>query len=218
MTRSRRMLTSLRLWNYNPDNDDVKGDNWNGENFSWFSRSRSLSASELSFEQNSEGLDKGGRILESVVRPYPAKTAGIPVHFEYEMSTGTFTYDWAVPLTGPPPADDVRPSSGSIHFPPVYGHPAITARETEIFVPSMLVKGRRMTMRGLMAEDKYVYDDDRQTLFILVDNLRRGQIYSITVSFDPPHSGFEVNSFWSDFGKWILAVFAALVALLLFSA
>ena len=51
------MLTSLRLWNYNPDNDDVKGDDWNGENFSWFSRSRSLSASELSFEQNSEGLD-----------------------------------------------------------------------------------------------------------------------------------------------------------------
>ena len=75
-----------------------------------------------------------------------------------------------------------------------------------------------MTMRGLMAEDKYVYDEDRQTLFILVDNLRPGQIYSITVSFDPPHSGFEVNSFWSDFGKWILAVFAALVALLLFSA
>lgn len=33
-----RHLVSFNLWMYNPLNDDVWGDSWNGENFSWFSR------------------------------------------------------------------------------------------------------------------------------------------------------------------------------------
>ncbi|THH17235.1 hypothetical protein EW146_g3534 [Bondarzewia mesenterica] len=215
ITGLERSLVGFTLWNYNPDNDDANGDNWNGENFSWFSRSRSLPASELSFDQNSDTLDKGGRILESLVRPYPAKTAGVPIRFEYEMTTGTFIYDWAVPLTGPPPFNDpyLESKSWRVGFPPLHSHPAITARETEIFVPSMLARGRKMIVRGLGSNDQYVYDEDRQTLFILVDKMWPARIHSVTVSFDPPCDLFVVNSFWTDFKGWILAVLIALVAI-----
>ena len=65
----------FRLWNYNPENNDKQGDDWNGENFSWFSRKEALPDS---YEQDSLSLGNGGRILDAVVRPYHAKTAGIP--------------------------------------------------------------------------------------------------------------------------------------------
>ncbi|KAJ2925710.1 hypothetical protein H1R20_g11384, partial [Candolleomyces eurysporus] len=88
MTALERSFVGFTLWNYNPDNTDLYGDDWNGENFSWFSRNRALPASLLGYEQDDATLDNGGRILSSVVRPYPAKTCGVPVRFEYEVTTG----------------------------------------------------------------------------------------------------------------------------------
>ena len=92
----------LRLWSYNPDNDDQKGDNWNGENFSWFSRRCALPASLLYYGQDSPTLDNGGRILSAIVQPYPAKTAGIPCNFQYKMTTGAFLFEWENPSQGKP--------------------------------------------------------------------------------------------------------------------
>ena len=80
-------LSASRLWNYNPDNDDHTGDDWNGENFSWFSQKRALPPTWLDHAQHSPTLDNGGRILRAVVRPYPAKTAGVPLRFDYEINT-----------------------------------------------------------------------------------------------------------------------------------
>ena len=88
------LLTSTtRLWNYNPDNDDRAGDDWSGENFSWFSQKRALPSSWLDHTQTSPTLDNGGRILRAVVRPYPAKTAGIPLRFTYEINTSEFEFE-----------------------------------------------------------------------------------------------------------------------------
>jgi hypothetical protein len=56
----------------------------------------------LSHEQIAPALDQGARILHSIVRPYPAKTAGIPLRFEYEMATGVFVYEWTSPDTSLP--------------------------------------------------------------------------------------------------------------------
>ncbi|KAF8802038.1 glycoside hydrolase [Phlegmacium glaucopus] len=39
-----RALVGFTLWNYNPYNDDQKGDDWNGENFSWSQPQTSLAA------------------------------------------------------------------------------------------------------------------------------------------------------------------------------
>ena len=168
------------MWNYNPDNGDTHGDDWNGENFSWFSNSRAVT----------QDLDKGARILDAVVRPYAAKTAGIPLHFEYEMATGAFTYSW---------------TTGG----------ATEARETEIFVPESLVRSRRLIVEGLSPEegDTYTYDVVRQTLFVLPAAQEGSRTVCVQVRFDPPVGGQAPNDLWSDFGRPVGAVGVVLLAL-----
>jgi Glycoside hydrolase family 5 C-terminal domain len=197
------------LWNYNPENDDKMGDHWNGENFSWFSRKRALPKSLLYYEQTSPSLDNGGRILPAIVRPYPAKTAGIPLRFEYEMNTGEFIYEWAEPSSdGQQPP--VAQAEATVAQPPLTGHPAITSRETEIFVPSLLTARRKLIVHGLGPDDKHLYDISRQTLFIVTGDpgdSGAGKTHRIKVSLDPPlEPMFEVHGFWDDHWPRIIAI------------
>ncbi|KAG6899896.1 hypothetical protein C0993_005582 [Termitomyces sp. T159_Od127] len=194
----------MNLWTYNPSNTDLAGDDWNGENFSWFSRRRALPRSLLYYEQHLPSLDNGARILPSIVRPYPAKTAGIPGKFDYEMNTGGFVFEWR---NAESEHRDVRhggdehPSKGRI----------LKSLETEIFLPSLLTDGRKVIVQGLDEEDAYFHDERRQTLFIVARDTKPGRIHRISVSLYPPLSPvFAVNDFWSDFGPRIV-VFAALV-------
>ncbi|KAF8953065.1 glycoside hydrolase family 5 protein [Flammula alnicola] len=210
MTALEKALVGFTLWNYNSYNDDQRGDDWNGENFSWFSRKRALPPSLLYYEQDAPSLDNGGRILPAIVRPYAAKTAGIPLRFEYEMNTGTFTYQWSNP-------DDKRPVSEakSVFDPPrALRHP-LKSRETEIFLPSQLTHSRKVIVEGLEKGDKYVYDEKRQTLFIVTEDMSPGRTHRVTVSVDPPsRPTFVVNDLWSDFGVHILSLVALVVAIL----
>lgn len=235
------------LWNYNPENDDSRGDNWNGENFSWFSNSRvgprvAPSRQTLVLAQDAKELDLGGRILDAVVRPYAAKTAGIPLKFEYEMATGTFSYSWAVPsppfstspseeatststLMQQPPSNVNDSGSSSVHMPPLTGHPPLLARETEVFVPAQLARGRRLIVEGLREGDTYIYDVGRQTLFVLpgartqlqtgdeAENAQTHVLHNVRVRFDPPVNGELPNDLWTDFGAPVAAVSVILLAL-----
>ncbi|KAG8793614.1 hypothetical protein FRC17_008418, partial [Serendipita sp. 399] len=92
-------LVGFTLWNYNPLNSDATGDQWNGENFSWFSNNRARRIGSGTRDQTDASLDEGSRILDSVVRPYPAKVAGIPLRFDYEVNRGEFTFEWAKPIS-----------------------------------------------------------------------------------------------------------------------
>lgn len=198
------------MWNYNADNNDHTGDDWNGENFSWVSRRRMLTCAWLDLHQTSPTLDNGARILRAIVRPYPAKTAGIPLKFDYEMNTGQFTYEWVVPG-----ADSEPPASASVNSPPVAKHPAITTNNTEVFLPSLLAHDREVVVQGLRAQDSFRYDESRQTLTITTGDLIPGERHRVTVSLKPPlKAAFEVNSFWDDFGHQINAVAVLLLALL----
>lgn len=210
-----------RLWNYNPDNDDHKGDDWNGENFSWVSRRRALHGVWLDLEQASPTLDNGARILRAIVRPYPAKTAGIPLNFDYEMNTGQFTYEWMTP--GSPSnknsSADTGASTISVKNPPSMGHPPLTSKKTEIFVPSMLVHGRKLVVHGLREKDRYKYEEAQQTLSIITGDLVPGEIRRITVSVEPPlKAAFEVNSFLDDFGGHIAAIVVLVLSFLVYLA
>ena len=181
-----------RLWNYNPDNTDAHGDDWNGENFSWFSRRRALPASLLDFQQSSFTLDNGGRILPSVVRPYPAKTGGIPIKFDYEVNTGEFTFEWKLTEE-------------------------CTSRETEIYIPSLIYHGRRLVVEGLASDDKYAYDESRQTLFIVHGHSSPTKARKVYVSVHPPLRGhFYINTFWGDFGELILSGLVVFIGIFLF--
>ncbi|KAG9308311.1 glycoside hydrolase family 5 protein [Chiua virens] len=185
-------LASFTLWNYNPNNTDTHGDDWNGENFSWFSGQRALPASLLDLDQTSFTLDNGGRILPSVVRPYPAKTAGIPTRFKYEMNTGEFIFEWRL-------SEEIR------------------SRETEIYIPSLIYYGRQLVVEGLAPQDNYVYDRARQTLFVVVGDESIEKTRKIRVSVQPPLRGhFSVNTFWGDFGEMIISGLVVFIGIFLF--
>ena len=77
-------------------------------------------------------------------------------------------------------------------------------RDTEIYLPDMLTRGRQVLIHGLEQDDTYKYDREQQTLIIRAAVREAGKIHKVVVTLEPPLSGvFEVNSFWGDFGLWI---------------
>ena len=60
-------LLGCTIWNYCADNTNARGDQWNGEDMSIWSRDQRVDAG---------GLDSGGRGLRAFVRPYPRAVAG----------------------------------------------------------------------------------------------------------------------------------------------
>lgn len=117
------------------------------------------------------------------------------------MNTGTFTFEWRSPES----KDNI----------------VLTARETEIFVPSLITHGRKLVVLGLGAGDKYAYDEARQTLFVVTQDASSGRTHKITFSVDPPlRPHFDVNNFWGDFREAILSglvVFVGLFAIIKYS-
>ncbi|KAG5734101.1 hypothetical protein E4T56_gene660, partial [Termitomyces sp. T112] len=216
LTALERSLVGFTLWNYNPSNTDLAGDDWNGENFSWFSRRRALPPSLLYYEQDMPSLDNGGRILSSIVRPYPAKTAGIPHKFEYEMNTGCFVFEWRNRDVGngnPENGDECGHGDGGDER--SSGTIKLRSLETEIFLPALLTVGRKVIVEGLDAEDTYEHDESRQTLFVVARDTRPGRVHRISVSVYPPVvSVFPVSDFWLDFGPRIVAAGGLFVGIL----
>ncbi|KAG9124154.1 hypothetical protein FRC07_012642 [Ceratobasidium sp. 392] len=164
MTALEQNLIGFTLWNYNPDNDDVHGDFWNGENFSWFSRCRADSAlltspSSPLLDQSTQALDTGARLLLAIVRPYPAKVAGTPLSFSYEPRNGSFRFVYDTASLG----DLVR------------------SKETEVFLPASLARSRKLLVSGPGLT--WNYDFSRQTLFVVHKDSRT---HTLEVAFDPP--------------------------------
>ncbi|GAP06194.1 MAG TPA: hypothetical protein DEQ80_02720 [Anaerolinea thermolimosa] len=76
-------LLSGALWNYTPDNTNQHGDQWNGEDFSIFSRDQ---------QTDPEDIHSGGRALDAVLRPYPVATAGKPVYLRFDRKKKRMEY------------------------------------------------------------------------------------------------------------------------------
>lgn len=173
--------TFIRLWNYNPPNTDALGDAWNGENFSFFSAS-ARPARAPAHDQRAAELDDGGRVLRAVVRPYPAKTAGVPVRWRYEATTGAFEYEW-------------RAEGGG---------------ETEIYLPDAIARGREVRWRAEGCE--VVRDEAGQTLRVVArgadGEVRRIECAVVP----PLDAEWRVNGFWDDWGVWVGAVVVVLAA------
>ncbi|KAG8993112.1 hypothetical protein FRB94_011058 [Tulasnella sp. JGI-2019a] len=184
-----RTLIGFTLWNYCPNNTDSHGDFWNGENFSWFSEQSLSPLSPLSLDQSNAALDEGGRLLGVILRPYAAKVAGIPLRCEYEANTGCWEFDWANRTNDEP----VHKSSlgPDINKPPTSLSVPLKSRETEIFVPTLITKGRRMLVDYTCSAGKstsldWAYDASRQTLFVVTKDSTPGATHQIRLTFDPP--------------------------------
>ena len=89
------------LWNYTADNTHDRGDQWNGEDLSIFSRDDLRDPADP---------DAGGRALDAVVRPYPMATAGEPLEMHYDMAGKRFTYRFRAHAQLPAPTEIYLPS------------------------------------------------------------------------------------------------------------
>ena len=85
LDRSFRAMESNRLsyilWNYTSDNENLHGDQWNGEDLSIFSKSQ---------RKRVDDINSGGRALKAAVRPYPYKVAGEPIEYFFDMESKEF--------------------------------------------------------------------------------------------------------------------------------
>ncbi len=73
------------LWNYTADNTNARGDLWNDEDLSLFSRDQQTDPSDIS---------SGGRSLQAAVRPYPLATAGEPLRLAFNMQQRIFEFSF----------------------------------------------------------------------------------------------------------------------------
>jgi hypothetical protein len=98
-------LLNSTLWNYTADNTNARGDQWNGEDLSLFSRDQ---------QKDPADINSGGRALQAAVRPYPAKTAGDLLHMSFDYKKGCFEMEFQ---------HDPQVSASSEIFVPNYQYP-----------------------------------------------------------------------------------------------
>ena len=76
-------LLSWTIWNYAADNTNSRGDGWNGEDLSVFSRDGIRDPADP---------DAGGRALGALLRPYPKAVAGTPLALRYDGRSRIFLF------------------------------------------------------------------------------------------------------------------------------
>jgi hypothetical protein len=95
---------SYMIWNYTPDNDNAHGDQWNGEDFSIYSKAQQV---------NDSLGDDAGRALRAVLRPYPYKVSGTPIEYYFDMEASRFYLKFQAEQAITAPTEIFLPS---IHF------------------------------------------------------------------------------------------------------
>jgi len=76
-------LVSWTLWNYTADNTNERGDLWNDEDYSIFSRDQ---------QTDKQDINSGGRALRALVRPYPTHSAGDPLRIQFDILRRDFKF------------------------------------------------------------------------------------------------------------------------------
>lgn len=99
-------LLNCTLWNYTPDNSNARGDLWNDEDLSIFSRDQQTDPNDL---------DSGGRALQAVVRPYPIATAGQPLRMRFDLARRRFEFTFRHDPSIAAPTEIFLPA---LHFSP----------------------------------------------------------------------------------------------------
>jgi hypothetical protein len=78
-------LLNFTVWNYTADNSNERGDQWNDEDLSIFSRDQ---------QDDPADIHSGGRALEAVVRPYARKIAGEPLRMAFDYKRRVFEFEF----------------------------------------------------------------------------------------------------------------------------
>jgi hypothetical protein len=85
MTALENNFVSFTLWNYTADNSNERGDLWNDEDLSLFSRDQMT---------GNGSIHDGGRALNAAVRPYPRKVAGEPLAMSFDIKKAFFEFSF----------------------------------------------------------------------------------------------------------------------------
>jgi hypothetical protein len=85
MTALEKNFVSFTWWNYTADNSNLRGDQWNDEDLSLFSRDQMT---------GSGSIHDGGRALKTAVRPYPRKVAGEPLVMSFDIKKVLFEFSF----------------------------------------------------------------------------------------------------------------------------
>jgi hypothetical protein len=94
-------LLSCTLWNYTADNTNRRGDQWNDEDLSLFSRDQ---------QTDPKDIHSGGRALRGAIRPYPKKTAGEPTRMAFDWRSRVFDFEFRHDLRVEAPTEIFVPS------------------------------------------------------------------------------------------------------------
>jgi hypothetical protein len=78
-------LLSFTLWNYTADNTNARGDRWNDEDLSLFSRDQQTDPNDI---------NSGGRALEAAVRPYARRVTGEPLRMRFDIRRRVFEFEF----------------------------------------------------------------------------------------------------------------------------
>jgi hypothetical protein len=78
-------MVSFTWWNYTADNTNERGDQWNDEDLSLFSRDQ---------QTGSGDIHDGGRALEAAVRPYARKITGEPMRMSFDIKHKVFEFEF----------------------------------------------------------------------------------------------------------------------------
>lgn len=105
-------LVSYSLWNYTADNTNERGDLWNDEDLSIFSRDQQVGTGSIY---------DGGRALEAIIRPYAASIPGEPISMSFDIQSKVFEFEFRLDPDVRAPAE---------FFVPEYQYPEGYAVET----------------------------------------------------------------------------------------
>ncbi|CEH15077.1 glycoside hydrolase family 5 protein [Ceraceosorus bombacis] len=188
-------LLGYTLWNYNPDNTVEHGDNWLSEDFSVFCDEDKARDKENYL--SAKPLYKGGRALNAILRPYAAKTAGIPLSSEWDSSKLIFKFRWK-------------------NHPDLISANSEMARTSEFYLPRYWFEGTEFAVK--LTDGSWVYDSSKQSLYVRHANDELGVAHVLIVQALPgqkPRATFPRPSGMSiqDWTVIVSVVLALLVAL-----
>ena len=149
------------LWNYNPDNTMEHGDGWNKEDFSIVNGCGTSRPDYRNAKHEKDGLYRGGRALDVIIRPYAVKTAGTPVSSNWDHRALRFEFCWI-------PGDVSRAEIGSEE-----------SRRTLIFLPSYHYAGHQLVIE--LNHGQWEHDAEQQTLVVRNDSSDKAVKHRIVV-------------------------------------
>jgi len=112
-------LLNYTIWNYTSDNSNERGDLWNDEDLSIFSRDQQTDKADI---------NSGGRALQAVIRPFPLAVAGEPIESAFDPFSKTYRLEFSgdatikepteiyYPLYHYPRAAEITLSDGSVNI------------------------------------------------------------------------------------------------------